>query len=151
MPTDAACHCVPPGRGACGGSTCVIVWCLSSKQWLSARAEGDDASHWIVGRNPDSDPVPWHHFDAEPAHAAAQLRKNFVALIALHPIEAATVDGHHGALHVNKIVLTQLFLIPFNQRLCHTTRRIRKLSGEGLRRSGHKARTAASTSAARAA
>ena len=130
---------------------CVIVWCLSSIQWLSARAEGDDASHWIVGRNPDSDPVPWHHFDAEPAHAAAQLRKNFVALIALHSIETAAMDSHYSALHVNEIVLTQLFFDSFQSKIVPhdygNPQTERRFGGQVL----HNARTAASTSAASAA
>ena len=81
--------------------------------------EGDDAAHRIIGRHANGDAVAGDNFDAEPPHAAAQLGQHLVALIALHPVQAATMDSDHGALNIDEIVLTQLLLNPFNQRLCH--------------------------------
>jgi hypothetical protein len=37
-----------------------------------------------------------------------------VAGVALHSVKAATVDGNHGALHVNQIVLAQTASNPFS-------------------------------------
>jgi hypothetical protein len=79
----------------------------------SASAEGDDAANGIVRGDADGDAIPWNHLDPEAAHAAAQLREYFVALIALHTVEPAAVNRHDRALHVNQIVLAQIlsFLI----------------------------------------
>ena len=88
--------------------------------------EGDDAAHRIVGGNSNRHAITRHHFDPESPHAAAQLGEDFVTLVALHAVQPAAVDRYHGALHVDQIVLTQLFLNPFNQRLCHITPAFRK-------------------------
>jgi hypothetical protein len=40
-----------------------------------------------------------------------------MALITLHAVQAATVNRHHGALHVYQIVLTQLFGVPFQSKI----------------------------------
>jgi hypothetical protein len=69
--------------------------------------EGDDAADRVVGGHADGDAITWNNLDPEAAHAAAQLREHFVARIALHAIEAAGVNGHDSALHINQIVFTQ--------------------------------------------
>ena len=69
--------------------------------------EGDDAADRVVGRHADRDAITWNNFDPETAHTAAQLCEYFVSRIALHAIEAARVDGHDSALHVDQIVFTQ--------------------------------------------
>jgi hypothetical protein len=51
-----------------------------------------------------------------------------MALVALHAVESAAMDRHDGSLNINEIVLTQLFLNPFNQRLCHIRAWFRKLN-----------------------
>jgi hypothetical protein len=51
-----------------------------------------------------------------------------MTLVALHAVQTAAVNRYHGALHVDQIVLTQLFLNPFNQRLCHIRDAFRKHS-----------------------
>ena len=81
--------------------------------WL-AGAEGDDAPDRIVGRYADGHAISRNHFDAEAAHSAAELGQHFVAGVALHAVKAATVDGNHGALHVNQIVLAQSASNPFS-------------------------------------
>jgi len=69
--------------------------------------EGDDAADWVVGRYADRDAITRNNFDPEAAHTAAQLCEHFVARVALHAIQAAGVNGHDSALHVNQIVFTQ--------------------------------------------
>jgi hypothetical protein len=81
-----------------------------------------------------------------------------VTLVTLHTVQAATVDGDNRTLHVNEIVLTQLFLIPFNQTLCHIMPWVATLKAEGKKEGKRKKeegkrgqarrRTASSTSAA---
>jgi hypothetical protein len=73
----------------------------NSKQYFLPRAERDDAPHRIVGGNSDRDAVSGHHFDAEPAHTAAQLGKDLVALVALDAVQTATVDRDYRTLHVD--------------------------------------------------
>ena len=68
------------------------------------RAESDDAALRIVGRDADGDPVARDHLDAEPPHATAQLRENFVSGVDLHAVEATAVHRDDGALHINQIV-----------------------------------------------
>ena len=80
--------------------------------WL-ARPEGDDAADRIVRRDADGDAIPWNHFDAEATHPAAELGQHFMAGVALDPVQPAAVDGDHGALHVNEIVLAQMLAVPF--------------------------------------
>ena len=70
-------------------------------------SEGDDAAHRVVGRYADRDTITWNDFDPEATHTAAQLCEYFVSSIALHAIEAARVDSHDSALHVDQIVFTQ--------------------------------------------
>ena len=74
---------------------------------LSAGAEGDDAANGIVRGDPDGDAIPGNHLDPEAAHAAAQLRENLMALVALHTVKPAAVNRHDSALHINQIVLAQ--------------------------------------------
>ena len=69
--------------------------------------EGDDAADRVIGRHTDRDAITRNDFDSEAAHTAAQLCEHFVARVALHAIEAAGMDGHDSALHVNQIVFTQ--------------------------------------------
>ena len=84
-----------------------------------AGAEGNDATHGIVGGDADGHAVAGHHFDAEPAHTATQLCQHLMALVALHAVETAAVNRHDSTLYIDEIVLAQLLLNPFNQRLCH--------------------------------
>ena len=80
---------------------------LEFKSFWLACAEGDDAPDRIVRRDADGHAVSRHHLDAEAAHAAAELGEHFVAGVALHAVETAAVNRHHGALHVDEIVLAQ--------------------------------------------
>jgi hypothetical protein len=80
--------------------------------WL-ARAEGDDAADGIVGRNAYGHAISRDNFDAEAAHAAAQLGQHFVAGVALNPVEAPAMDSHDRTLHVDEIVLAQTASNPF--------------------------------------
>ena len=73
-----------------------------------ASAERDDAANRIVRRNTDGHPVSRHHFDAESPHPTAQLGQHFMARIYLHPIQTAAVNGDHGALDINQVVLAQM-------------------------------------------
>src|SRR5215470_2349972 len=68
--------------------------------WL-AGAEGNDPADRIVRRHADGHAVSWNHLDAKAAHAAAELRQDFVAGIALHAVKPAAVHRHDGALHVD--------------------------------------------------
>lgn len=79
---------------------------------VSAGAEGDDASHGVVGGHADRDAIAGHHFDSKPPHAPAQLCQHFLARFALHAVESTTVNGHNRPLHVNQIVFAQCFKIP---------------------------------------
>jgi hypothetical protein len=81
--------------------------------WLTG-PEGDDAPDRIVRRDADGDAIPRNYLDAEAAHSSAELGQHFVAGVALHSVKAATVDGNHGALHVNQIVLAQTASNPFS-------------------------------------
>jgi hypothetical protein len=45
------------------------------------------------------------------------LGENLVALVALHAVQAAAMNRHHGALNVDEIVLTQLFWNPFQSKI----------------------------------
>ena len=80
--------------------------------WL-ARAEGDDAADGIVGRDAYGHAISRDNFDAEAAHAAAELSQHFVAGVALNPVKAAAVNGHYRTLHVYEIVLAQTASNPF--------------------------------------
>ncbi len=80
-------------------------------------AEGDDASNRIVWRHANGDTIPWDDFDAEAAHAAAQLRKDLVAGVALDAIQPARMDGDDGTLHVNKIVFAQSLILSRNEAM----------------------------------
>ena len=73
--------------------------------------EGDDAADRVVRRHADGHAITWNNFDPEAAHAAAQLCEHFVSRIALHTIEAAGMDSHNGALHVDQIVFTQYLVL----------------------------------------
>jgi hypothetical protein len=73
-----------------------------------ASAEGDDAADRIVRRDANGDSVSGDYLDAEAAHPAAQLREHFIARIDLDTVETAAVDGNHGALDINQIILAQI-------------------------------------------
>src|SRR3954470_4559178 len=79
---------------------------------MLASAEGDDAAYRIVGGYPHRHTISGHHLDSEAAHAAAQLRKYLVSLVALHTVKPAAVNRHDRALHVNQIVLAQVLSFP---------------------------------------
>ena len=72
-----------------------------------ASPEGEEAADRVGGRDADGDSITWNDFDSEATHTAAQLCEYFVSSIALHAIEAARVDSHDSALHVDQIVFTQ--------------------------------------------
>jgi hypothetical protein len=86
--------------------------CWSSNCLWLARPEGDDAAYGIVRRDAYGDAIPWHYLDTKAAHPAAQLCQHFVARVALDPVEPSTVHCHHGALHVNQVVLAQKLAFP---------------------------------------
>jgi hypothetical protein len=73
--------------------------------------EGDDAADRIVWRHANGHAITWNNFDPEAAHTAAQLCEHFVSRVALHPVKAARMNGHHGALHVDQIVFTQYLVL----------------------------------------
>jgi hypothetical protein len=111
------------------------VLCENSNKYL-ASAERDDAANRVVGGHTHGDTIAGHHLDAETAHAAAQLGKHFVALVALHAVKAAAVDGHNRPLHINQIILAQV--LSFQSKIVP----YRVLAGK---LNNYKARTAAST------
>jgi hypothetical protein len=81
------------------------------KYWL-ASAERDDAANRIVGRDPDSHTIARYYLDSETAHPPAQLCEDFMPRVNLDAIQAAGVNRHDGALHINEIVFAQKAL-PF--------------------------------------
>ena len=80
---------------------------MVKETWL-AGSERDDAPDGIVRRDANRHAIAGHDFDAESPHPPAQLGQNFMARIDLHPVKAAAVYGHHGALDINKVVLAQI-------------------------------------------
>ena len=74
------------------------------------RTERDNAALGIVGRDADGYPVARDHLDAEPPHATAQLRENFVTGVHLHAVKTTAVHRDDGALHINQIVFTHSIL-----------------------------------------
>jgi hypothetical protein len=64
-------------------------------------SEGNNAAHRIVRRHSDGYTVAWNHFDAETAHAAAQLGEHFVTGVALDAIQTSAVHCYHRSLHVD--------------------------------------------------
>ena len=84
--------------------------------WL-AGSERDDAPHRIVRRDANCHAIAWNDFDAEAAHAAAELREHFMSGVALHTVEPAAVHRHDSALHVDEIVLAQIAKVPFIDNL----------------------------------
>ena len=81
---------------------------------LLTSAESYDAANRIVGGNADRDAVTRNDLDTEPAHPPAQLRQDFMPGVALHAIQTAGVDRHHGSLHINQVVFAQTAL-PFGR------------------------------------
>src|SRR5262249_33748225 len=53
------------------------------------------------------------NFDAEAAHASAELGQHFVAGVTLNSVKASAMDGHYRTLHVDEIVLAQTASNPF--------------------------------------
>ena len=106
----------------------VRLTCIGAQISDLASAEGDDAPFRIVGRHANGYPITRNDFDSKTAHPATELRQYLVTLVTLNAVEAATVYRHDGTLHIDEIVLSQLFLNPFNQRLCHTCNHARKAS-----------------------
>ena len=106
----------------------VRLTCIGAQISDLASAEGDDAPFRIVGRNTNGYPITRNDFDSKTAHPATELRQYLVTLVTLNAVEAATVYRHDGTLHIDEIVLAQLFLDPFNQRLCHINNHGRKAS-----------------------
>jgi hypothetical protein len=70
-------------------------------------AERDDAADRVVRGHANGDAVAGNDFDAEAAHATAQLREDFMAGVALHAVQPAGVDGDDRPLHIDKIVFAQ--------------------------------------------
>ena len=87
------------GYRLCSNSNCVFGL---------AGSERDDASDGIVGRDANGHAIAGHDFDAKSPHPPAQLGQYFVARIDLHPVKTAAVNGYHGALDINKVVLAQI-------------------------------------------
>jgi hypothetical protein len=83
----------------------------SESTW-STCSERDDAANRIVRRDTDGHAVAWNNFDAEAAHAAAQLRQHLVPGVALHAIKTPGMNRDYRALHVYQIVFAQIAL-PF--------------------------------------
>ena len=83
------------------------------KTFRLARSEGDDASDGIVGRDAYGHAISRDNFDAEAAHAAAELGQHFMAGVALNSVKAAAVNSHYRTLHVDEIVLAQTASVPF--------------------------------------
>ena len=106
----------------------VRLTCIGAQISDLASAEGDDAPFRIVGRDANGYSITRNDFDSKTAHPATELRQYLVTLVTLNSVEAATVYRHDGTLHIDEIVLAQLFLNPFNQRLCHISNRGRKAS-----------------------
>jgi hypothetical protein len=100
-------------RGGCGASE--IAGLRDCSRSGLSRPEGDDAADRVVRGYANCDAITRDNFDPEAAHAAAQLRENFVSRIALHAIEPTGMDRYHGALHVDQIVFAQ-YLILFECR-----------------------------------
>jgi hypothetical protein len=88
-------------------------WCGSSKRLWLASAEGDDAPDGVVRRDTDGDSISGYNLDSEATHSAAQLGQHFVARVALHTVQAAAMDRHDRALHIDEIVLAQMASVPF--------------------------------------
>jgi len=86
--------------------------CVGVQTSFLASSECDDAADRIVGGHADRYAIAGNHLDAEAAHPAAQLRKDFVALVALDPIQASAVHRDDGALHVDQIILAQALSFP---------------------------------------
>src|SRR5262249_51061679 len=84
-------RCVHRARSGAGAGDRGNQLCWSSNPFWLACTERDDAANRIVRRDADSHPVAWNHFNAEAAHAAAQLGEPLVAGIALHTVEPAAV------------------------------------------------------------
>src|SRR5262245_13908516 len=81
--------------GAVGESVYRLFW-NPNGIWLAC-TERDDAPDRIVRRNAYRDSIAGNHFDAEAAHAAAQLCQHLMACVALHAVETAAVDRHDRA------------------------------------------------------
>jgi len=103
-----------------------------------AGPERDDASDGIVGRHANGHAISRDNLDAEAAHSAAELSQHFMAGVALNAVKAAAVNGHHGTLHVDEIVLAQTASSPFMflNKHCATLRaprsRLTAAAGFGL-------------------
>lgn len=85
---------------------------MTAQDFRLSGSEGDDAADRIVRRHANGDAIAGHDLDAEAAHAAAQLRKHFVARIALNPVQSARVNRNHSPLHVDQIVFAQYLSFP---------------------------------------
>ena len=113
----------PPARGR-SPRPCAHRLCWNSNVFWLAGAEGDDAPDGIVRRDADGHAIARNHLDAEAAHSAAELGQHLVAGVALHAVQPAAVHRHHGALHVNEIVLAQSASDPFlSNNYCATSGR----------------------------
>ena len=89
-------------RGCVGGCLYQSSNCI----WLAC-TERDDAPDGIVRRDADGNAISRNDLYAEATHAPTQLSEHFVAGVALYAVKTAAVNCHHGALHVNQIVLAQ--------------------------------------------
>ena len=88
-----------------------LYW-SSNGIWLAC-TERDDAPDRIVRGDSHGYPIAWNHFNAEAAHATAELGQHLVAGVTLHAVEPAAVNRHDRALHVDQIVLAQSASNPF--------------------------------------
>ena len=76
-----------------------LYW-SSNGIWLAC-TERDDAPDRIVRGDSHGYPIAWNHFNAEAAHATAELGQHLVACVTLHAVEPAAVDCDYSALHVD--------------------------------------------------
>ena len=90
-------------HGCAGGC---LLYQSSNCIWLAC-TERDDAPDGIVRRDTDGNAISRNDLYAEATHAPTQLSEHLVAGVALYAVKTAAVNCHHGALHVNQIVLAQ--------------------------------------------
>lgn len=74
---------------------------------LLAGSKCNDAADRVVRRDADGHAISWNYLDTKAAHAAAQLREDFVTGVALNAVETAAVHRDHCSLHIDQIVFAQ--------------------------------------------
>jgi len=83
----------------------------------------DEAVGRVVGGDADRDAIPGDDPDPEPAHRAAELRRERVAVFELDDEMAAAPGLGHGSFEIRQVVLRQDFPhFPFSHNLPHLDR-----------------------------